>query len=62
MDISAVSGVSASARPAEINSEYDLQVMLKAKDVIEEQGEQAVRLIQSATVAPGTGRSLNVQV
>lgn len=56
--ISAVGGLST----AEFASEYQIRVLKLGNDTINEQGKQALALIQAASIDPNSGQNLNVLV
>lgn len=59
-----MAGVSAvgAAGGAQFQAEYQVRVLKLGKDAINEQGQRALELIQSATVDPQSGQNLNVSI
>lgn len=57
-------GISAagSATSAQLQTEYQARVMVMQKNAVQFQGEQALQLIQAATVDPAVGAKVNIQV
>jgi len=62
MEVHKMSGISAAGgiSNAAFAAEYNVRVLKLGNDVINEQGEQALALIQSATLDPQSGRNLDV--
>ena len=63
--MSSVSAIAQGAdmSPSELEAAYQTAVIRKQKEVLEDQGELALKLIQSASVVdPDIGRNLNVQL
>jgi|GEM_PF-2503193 len=58
-DVSAVS--LNNIRTAQIQTEYQMRVLLMRRNVMQQQGEMAIKLIQSATLPEYQGKNLDVR-
>ena len=61
--VASISGVGAVASSVQLQAEFQLQALLKQKEVVTDLGNSALKLIQSAVVdASASGYDLDVRV